>query len=112
MIAAVFFMQAFGQLIGTSVALAATEGFRRNLLGTNDPSTCSINVNPLAYPDGAECARALDSTWRLVSGLGAFPAVLAIVSRLTIPESVRKAHSELHVDSLLSTQRRSTGSLT
>ena len=80
MIAAVFFMQAFGQLIGTSVALAATEGFRRNLLGTNDPST--------------------------------FPAVLAIVSRLTIPESVRKAHSELHVDSLLSTQRRSTGSLT
>ena len=85
MMAAVFFFQPFGQLLATLFALAGTEGFRRYILKNHDPTSCSINSIDL---DGRKCAQTVDRVWRLVSGLGIFPAGLAIVSRLTIPESV------------------------
>ena len=88
MIAAVFFWQPIGQLLAAVLALAATEGFRTNILKETDPASCSIYSNPLTDPIGADCARTVDQVWRLVSGLGAVPAAIAIVFRLTIPESV------------------------
>lgn len=99
MIAAVFFFQPFGQLLATLLALAATEGFRKHILSNQDPSSCpgypltsdgkdcACSVYSLT-PEGKDCARTVDRIWRLVSALGAIPAALAIISRLTIPESV------------------------
>ena len=86
MVATVFFFQPLGQLLATLAALLATEGFRKHILHNQDPTSCSVNSRDLA---GLDCARTVDQVWRLVSGFGAFPAALAILSRLTIPESVR-----------------------
>ncbi|MCJ1263208.1 hypothetical protein MMC22_003078 [Lobaria immixta] len=85
MVAAVFFFQPLGQLLATLMAFAATEGFRKHILHNNAPDSCSIFATD---SDGATCARTVDRVWRLVSGLGTVPAAIAIVSRLTIPESV------------------------
>lgn len=84
MIAAVFFFQPVGQLLATLMALIATEGFRKYILHNND-APCSIYS---VDGPGVECARTVDRIWRLVSGLGTVPAAIAIISRLTIPESV------------------------
>ena len=92
MIAAVFFFQPLGQLLGTLMAFAATEGFRKHILQNTPPDSCSIYVTASA---GVECARTVDRVWRLVSGLGTVPAAIAIISRLTIPESV--SLSGMHV---------------
>ncbi len=89
MIAAVFFWQPVGQLLAALLALAATEGFQSHIIKNNDVGSCSIYASPLTDPIGADCARTVDRIWRLVSGLGAVPAAIAIVFRLTIPESVR-----------------------
>lgn len=86
MIAAVFFFQPLGQLLATLMAFAATEGFRHQILQTSQLDSCSIGE--IGDTSGAECARTVDRAWRLVSGLGIVPAALAVVSRLTIPESV------------------------
>lgn len=88
MVAAVFFFQPLGQLCATLMAFAATEGFKTHILHNQDPASCSVKSTDLA---GRDCARTVDRVWRLVSGIGALPAVLAIISRLTIPESVRFA---------------------
>ena len=88
MIAAVFFCQPLGQLLANIIAMGASRGFQSTILHNNDPKSCSVFLNPLTDPAGAECARNVDRIWRLVSGLGAVPAALAIISRLTIPESV------------------------
>jgi MFS transporter, PHS family, inorganic phosphate transporter len=85
MVAAVFFCQPLGQLMATLFALAATEGFKKTMLKDSGPDGCSMNATDAR---GIECARNIDRTWRLVSGLGLFPAALALVSRLTIPESM------------------------
>lgn len=84
MLAAVFFFQPLGQLLATVMAIIATEGFRKYILQNAAADSCSISSSG----PGIECARTVDRVWRLVSGLGAVPAALAIVSRLTIPESV------------------------
>lgn len=85
MVAAVFFFQPFGQLLATLFALAATEGFKNTILKDSGAGECSMNATG---PQAIDCARTIDRVWRLVSGLGLFPAALALVSRLTIPESV------------------------
>lgn len=98
MIAAVFFFQPLGQLLATLMAFAATEGFRHQILKTSDLDKCSIHQTEQT---NAECARTVDRAWRLVSGLGIVPAALAVVSRLTIPESVSlfwMRHAEDKVD--------------
>ena len=90
MLAAVFFWQPVGQLIAVLVAFAATEGFRMHIDGMRGSSSCSVFATD---PAGMDCARTVDRAWRLVAGLGAVPAAIAVVFRLTIPESVRKSHS-------------------
>ena len=82
MLAAVFFFQPFGQLVAVLVAFAATAGFRSRIANM---TSCSVN----STDSGAvECARTVDIAWRLVAGLGALPAIIAIYFRFTIPESV------------------------
>ena len=85
MLAAVFFFQPLGQLIAVLMAFAATAGFRSYISSQTNDNACSVLD---ADPTGIECARTIDRAWRLVAGLGAVPAAVAMVFRLTIPESV------------------------
>ena len=85
MLAAVFLFQPLGQLIAVLMAFAATAGFRSYISNLSDDTSCSVLATD---PTGIECARTVDQVWRLVAGLGAVPAAVAIVFRLTIPESV------------------------
>ena len=85
MLAAVFFCQPLGQLIAVLMAFATTAGFRSHISTLPDGTSCSAHASDLK---GIECARTVDRAWRLVAGLGAVPAVIAMVFRLTIPESV------------------------
>lgn len=87
MLAAVFFFQPLGQLIAVLMAFAATAGFRSYIStqSTASEGPCSVLATD---PIDIECARTVDRAWRLVAGLGAVPALVAMVFRLTIPESV------------------------
>lgn len=85
MLAAVFFFQPLGQLIAVLMAFAATAGFRSYISTRSDDTSCSVLATD---PTGIECARTVDRVWRLVAGLGAIPAAVAMVFRLTIPQSV------------------------
>ena len=85
MLAAVFLCQPLGQLIAVLMAFAATAGFRAHISTLPDDTSCSVLATDSV---GVECARTVDRAWRLVAGLGAVPAVVAMVFRLTIPESV------------------------
>ena len=90
MLAAVFFCQPVGQLIAVLVAFAATSGFKSYIASAPGAESCSILATD---PAGLECARMVDRAWRIVAGLGAVPAAIAIVFRLTIPESVSTCFS-------------------
>jgi PHS family inorganic phosphate transporter-like MFS transporter len=77
MMAAVFFMQPIGQLVAQLVGLWVLYGLDNHLqlrqkcvTGTND-----------------ECIKIVDKIWRIVSGVGAVPALLAIVFRFMIWDS-------------------------
>ena len=85
MVASVFFWQPMGQLIAVMMAFAATEGFRAHIEGLQGSASCSVYATD---PAGMECAKTVDRAWRLVAGMGAVPAAIAMVFRLTIPESV------------------------
>ena len=87
MLAAVFFFQPLGHLIAVLMAFAATTGFHSYIStqSTTTDTSCSVLATD---PIGIQCARTVDRAWRLVAGLGAVPAAVAIVFRLTIPESV------------------------
>lgn len=85
MLAAVFFFQPLGQLIAVLMAFAATAGFHSYITSATIDRSCSVLTKDAA---GVECARTVDRAWRLVAGLGAVPAAVAMVFRLTIPESV------------------------
>jgi PHS family inorganic phosphate transporter-like MFS transporter len=73
MMAAVFLMQPLGQLFASVVGLAVLLTVGRHLNSETD----------------FEQAVTVDSIWRYVVGVGAIPALVAIVFRLTIPESPR-----------------------
>lgn len=85
MLAAVFFCQPLGQLIAVLIAFATTAGFRSYISSRSNDISCSVHA---VDPVGIECARTVDRAWRLVAGLGSVPALVAMVFRLTIPESV------------------------
>lgn len=91
MLAAVFFFQPLGQLIAVLMAFAATAGFR-SYISTATERSCSVQAIDLPgippQPPDPTCVRTIDRAWRLVAGLGAVPALVAMVFRLTIPESV------------------------
>ena len=83
MIAAVFSMQGFGQLLASLVAFIAVEASKDTL------------SHPDNYCLGKACfgstaaEHATDRIWRIVIGFGAVPAALALYFRLTIPETPR-----------------------
>lgn len=88
MLAAVFFCQSLGQLAANLVALVAVAGFHHRLkVDASDNATCSFR-DPLRDADD-DCIRGVDSMWRLIVGLGAVPAFIALWFRLTIIESPR-----------------------
>jgi PHS family inorganic phosphate transporter-like MFS transporter len=100
MMAAVFLMQPLGQLLASAVGLAVllTLGKSRGL------ATYDRKV------EGAELVTAkmiVDTIWRYVIGVGAIPAFIAIIFRLTIPESPRYTLDVDHdgIRALIDTQR-------
>ncbi|KAJ5032347.1 uncharacterized protein L3040_008953 [Drepanopeziza brunnea f. sp. 'multigermtubi'] len=78
MMAAVFSMQGFGQLGGALVMLVITVGFKGSLESATSYGQC----------DGV-CGLAVDKMWRILIGMGAVPACIALYFRLTIPETPR-----------------------
>ncbi|KAL2825523.1 major facilitator superfamily domain-containing protein [Aspergillus pseudoustus] len=78
MLAAVFCCQSLGALAANLVALIAVAGFRHQLPHEYTGTHC----------DG-DCIREVDRIWRLIVGLGAVPAFIALWFRLTIVESPR-----------------------
>ncbi|EER37788.1 phosphate transporter [Histoplasma capsulatum H143] len=85
MIATVFFMQPCGYLVATLVALFATLA-NKNGLPTNIPTDVDSIIS---CTDDELCRRTIDRIWRWVIGAGAIPAAIAILFRISIPESPR-----------------------
>jgi MFS transporter, PHS family, inorganic phosphate transporter len=80
MMVAVTLMQPLGQVVAAAVGLIVlvTLGKRRGL-----------NTLTESTEDHEAAAAIVDQIWRIVIGVGAFPAFVAIAFRLTIPESPR-----------------------
>ncbi|KAF2181552.1 MFS general substrate transporter [Zopfia rhizophila CBS 207.26] len=74
----VFFAQPIGQFLANVLSFAAVAGFRSQITDTK-----------LSCGEDLKCYRAIDRLWRLVVGIGAIPAVIALAFRFTIPESPR-----------------------
>ena len=79
MLAAVFLTQSLAQLTAQGVGLGALRGISAR---HNPPLSHSETDHETAAP-------VIDAVWRLVIGVGAAPAFLAIIGRLTIPETPR-----------------------
>jgi PHS family inorganic phosphate transporter-like MFS transporter len=82
MMAAVFIMQPIGQLVAWAIAMAALKGISVDY---------NLDVGVLTTdPDEIDDAKiGIDILWRIVVGVGAVPALIAILFRWTIPESGR-----------------------
>ncbi|KAI9152099.1 Repressible high-affinity phosphate permease [Paramyrothecium foliicola] len=78
MVAAVFSMQGLGQLMAAVVALVTAMGFKESYSSIANESQCD-----------ADCRAAADRSWRIIVGVGAIPACLALYYRITIPETPR-----------------------
>jgi PHS family inorganic phosphate transporter-like MFS transporter len=78
MMAAVFLMQPIGQLVAWLVGYGV-------LIGLNN----ATGLSSLGKDDFKGQAHIVDNIWRIVIGVGAFPALVAIMYRLRIPESPR-----------------------
>ncbi|KAI8258191.1 Repressible high-affinity phosphate permease [Colletotrichum sp. SAR11_239] len=78
MIAAVFSMQGLGQLGASVVALITAEAFKESYLDVTTIASCH-----------ERCQLAADRSWRIIVGVGALPACLALYYRVTIPETPR-----------------------
>ncbi|TDZ44802.1 Repressible high-affinity phosphate permease [Colletotrichum trifolii] len=78
MVAAVFSMQGLGQLGAALVALITAEAFKDSYLDVPNISGCHTR-----------CQLAADRSWRIIVGVGAIPACLALYYRITIPETPR-----------------------
>lgn len=85
MVAAVFSMQGFGQLIAAIVALITTIAFKDSFNGIVAVANCDV-----------ECQIAADRSWRIIVGVGAIPACLALYYRITIPETPRYTFDVAH----------------
>lgn len=80
MIASVFLMQPVGQALAQLVSLAVL--LSRDRAHTMQGMRCGLDSK---YDD--ECRRLVDGIWRIVIGIGAFPALLAILFRFALPDS-------------------------
>ncbi|OAA38833.1 phosphate permease [Metarhizium rileyi] len=78
MMSAVFSMQGLGQLMSAIVALVTTAAFKSSFIHIPDERHCD-----------ASCQIAADRAWRIIVGVGAIPACLALYYRITIPETPR-----------------------
>jgi PHS family inorganic phosphate transporter-like MFS transporter len=80
MMVAITLMQPLGQVAAAAVGLTVltTLGKKRGLQ--------SLTESPV---DHEAAAAIIDRIWRIVIGVGAIPAFLAIIARVTIPESPR-----------------------
>lgn len=78
MMGAVFAMQGFGQFTAAVVALIVTSGFKESLETASSVGKCT-----------GPCLEAVDKMWRVIIGVGAVPASIALYFRLTIPETPR-----------------------
>ncbi|KAH9207506.1 major facilitator superfamily domain-containing protein [Leptodontidium sp. 2 PMI_412] len=76
MLATVFYMQPVGYLLATLVTLGVTRQHRANIPMDLAIATCDNS-----------CIHAVDRSWRIIIGVGAIPAVIAIFFRRKIPES-------------------------
>jgi PHS family inorganic phosphate transporter-like MFS transporter len=85
MVAAVFSGQGLGQLVAALVALITTVAFKDSFIGVVNPSQCHT-----------ECQLAADRAWRIIVGVGAIPACIALYYRLTIPETPRYTFDVAH----------------
>ncbi|PWI71406.1 phosphate:H+ symporter [Purpureocillium lilacinum] len=85
MIAAVFSMQGFGLLMSSVVALITTVAFKDAYINIKDETQCDT-----------ACRIAADRSWRIIVGVGAIPACLALYYRITIPETPRYTFDVQH----------------
>lgn len=85
MIAAVFSMQGVGLLMSALVALVTTVAFKASFIDIVDETHCDAN-----------CQAAADRCWRIIVGVGAVPACLAMYYRITIPETPRYTFDVQH----------------
>jgi PHS family inorganic phosphate transporter-like MFS transporter len=75
MMAAVFAMQGFGQLVAALVMLFVTLGFKSQLETAAKTTDCT-----------GSCQVAVDKMWRTLIGFGAVPACVALYCALDGPE--------------------------
>ncbi|KAJ2986204.1 hypothetical protein NUW58_g5139 [Xylaria curta] len=75
MMAAVFLMQSVGQIAAFGLGLAVLAGVSR-----------SMGLSPQER-DWQVAALKIDAIWRIIIGIGAFPALVSLVLRRTIPET-------------------------
>ncbi|OAR02129.1 hypothetical protein LLEC1_04902 [Akanthomyces lecanii] len=85
LVAAVFSMQGLGQLMAAVVALLTTVAFQDAYDGIGPDGPCD-----------AACRVAADRSWRIIVGVGAIPACLAMYYRITIPETPRYTFDVQH----------------
>jgi len=76
MLAWVFYMQPLGYTLAVLMTLAVTRQFEDVV--PSDPTIATCNE---------ECIRAVDRAWRIIIGIGAIPALIAVFFRRSIPES-------------------------
>ena len=74
--ATVFYMQPVGYLLATLVTLGVTHQHRSNIPTDLTNAVCD-----------EQCILAVDRSWRIIIGIGAIPAVIAVFFRRSIPES-------------------------
>jgi MFS transporter, PHS family, inorganic phosphate transporter len=86
MMAAVFIMQPLGQLAAALVGLCAAAGIHASNNKLDSPD--SYQPVPGNTPSD-ETLRSADALWRWVTGVGAIPTLVALIFRLTIPETPR-----------------------
>ncbi|KAK4031645.1 hypothetical protein C8A01DRAFT_41904, partial [Parachaetomium inaequale] len=77
MMVAVFLMQPLGQLISQLVAYGVLLGYNNSY----DLHSCFK-----ADDDNGNCGRVVDSIWRWVAGVGAIPALVALIFRFQIDD--------------------------
>jgi PHS family inorganic phosphate transporter-like MFS transporter len=80
MIASVFLMQPIGQTLAQVVNIGV-------LIGRDKASGLQAMRCGLDAKYDYQCRQLVDGIWRIVIGVGAFPALLAILFRFTLPDS-------------------------
>lgn len=81
MVTAVSLTQALGQFLASLVALITLEAFKSEI--NNNLNVCKGD----SYSQSLAGKLAVDRMWRIIVGVGAVPATVALYFRMTIPET-------------------------